>query len=115
MVARTAAGFATLHLRGARLLLGLLAQGRQAPDFHGPIADPRDQEPASGAECECHAADHSRVTAEAVDCLGVAVPDFHGLILLRPGDPPTVAVGAERRRPDIPAMSREGPGFPIGL
>ena len=45
----------------------------------------------------------------------MAVPDFHGAVLPRRGDPPTIGVGAERRRPDVPAMSLEGLEFPAGL
>src|SRR5262245_11071735 len=69
------------------------------------IAASRDQQPAIGAERQ--AADKAGVTAEAADQLsGVAVPDFHGAVLTRRGEP--FSVGAERHGVDVSVVSLEG-------
>ena len=48
------------------------------------------------------------MAAEAVDQLPAeGVPDFHGAVLSRRGDPPALGVGAEGRGPDVPAVSPE--------
>src|SRR5262249_47340549 len=89
------------------LRVGLRCQRRQVPDLYGLVPTSRNQEPAVGAERQ--AGDEARVAAEAADQRpGVAVPDFHGTVFPRRGDPLALGVGAERRRPDVSAMSPEG-------
>src|SRR5688500_16816991 len=78
------------------------------------IAASRDQEPAVGAERQ--AADEALVAAETADqCAGVAVPDFHGAVLTRRGDPPATVVGAERHGVDVSVVSPEGTKLPALL
>src|SRR5205807_801975 len=89
-------------------------QWRQVPNLHGLIPASREQPPAFGAERQ--AANEAGVAAEAVEQRpAVAVPDFHGAVLPRRGDPPALAVRAEGRRPDVPAMSFEGVQLLAGL
>src|SRR5262249_58662269 len=85
----------------------LVAQLRQIPDFHGLVPTPREQPPAVGAEG--HAADKSGVAAEAAHQLAaVAVPDFHGAILTRGGDPAAALVRTEGDGVDFPAVPSQG-------
>jgi hypothetical protein len=62
VVRRTAYGFATLRIRGARLPIELLVQVRHIPDPDCLIAASRNQQPAIEAEREDD--DEARVTAE---------------------------------------------------
>src|SRR5262245_11403458 len=91
-----------------------VAQLRHVPDLHRLIPASRDQAPAVGAERQ--AADEAGVTAEAADQLsGVAVPDFHGAVFARSGDPPAILVGAERQGIDrATVFSLEGLTFLAG-
>ena len=71
---------------------GFARQLRHVPDLDRVIAASRDQAPAVGAER--HAADEAGVAAEAADQrTGVAVPDLHGAVLTRRGDPPASGSG----------------------
>src|SRR5262249_23554639 len=106
------------------LALRLILQLRQVPNLDRMIAASRDQAPAVWAERQ--AADEAGVTPEAADQLsGVTVPDFHGAVLPRRGDPPGVAPprrgapqavgGTERHGVDLPVVSPEGLEFLAGL
>ena len=86
-------------------------QLRHVPDLDRLIAASRDQAPAVGAER--HAADEAGVTAEGADQLpGAAVPDLHGAVLTRRGDPPAIVVGAERHGVNVPACVPGGSAAP---
>src|SRR5262249_43242225 len=83
------------------------------PDLDRRIAASRDQESAVGAER--HAADEAGVAAKvAHQRTGVAVPDLHGAVLPRRGDPPAI-FGAERHGVDLAIVSPEGSEFLAGL
>src|SRR5262249_7601998 len=89
------------------LSVRLFSQFRYVPDLDRSIAASRHQEPPIGAERQ--AGHEAGVAAEAADQLsGVAVPDFHGAVLTRRGDPPASLIGAERQGVDLAVMSPEG-------
>src|SRR5262245_9686567 len=90
-------------------------QLRQVPDLHRLVPASRDQAPAIGAER--HAADETRVAAEAANQLsGVAVPDVHGAVFACRGDPLAILVGAERQGVDLAVvLAPESPKFLAGL
>src|SRR4051794_40222971 len=89
------------------------AQLRHIPDLDRVIVAPRDQAPAVGAER--HAADEADMAAEGAEQIsGFAVPDLHGAVLARRGDPPAGA-GAEGHGADVPAVSPQGSQLVPGL
>src|SRR5262245_18314472 len=99
---------ARLHafLRVDSLTVGLLLLLGQIPSLHGLVSASREQVSAVGAESDT--VDEPEMAAEIVDQLSAAgVPNLHGGVLPGRGDPPTLEVGAEGRRPDVPAVSPE--------
>src|SRR6476660_2856744 len=91
--------------------MGSLAAGpfvelAQIPSLHGLVPASREQQLAVGTERQ--AGDQAEVAAEVTNQLpAAAVPNFHGAVFARRGEPPALVIGTERRGPDFAGLPRQ--------
>src|SRR5262249_56411430 len=98
--------FAKPSYQDSLTVMYFVAQFAHVPNLHGPIPASRDQ---TGAVDERQAADEAGMAAEVPEQLsGVAIPDLHGAVFTRRGDPPAPRVGAEGHGTDVPIVPFEG-------